>query len=48
MANGTDYAELQICYSANAEDMLLERRCLVENDTRAAGEQMEKKKYRLD
>ena len=36
MANGTDSAELQICYSADAQDMLLERPCLVENETEAA------------
>ena len=36
MANGTDSAELQVCNSANAQDMLFERQCLVENDTEAA------------
>ena len=36
MANGTDSAELQVCYSANVADLLLERPCLVENDTEAA------------
>ena len=36
MANGTDSAEPQVCYSANAQDMLLERQCLVENDTDAS------------
>ena len=36
MANGTDSAELQVWYSANIQDMLLERQGLVENDTEAA------------
>ena len=35
MANDTDSAELQVCYSANVQDLLLERQCLVENDTEA-------------
>ena len=36
MANGTDSAELQVCYSANAPDTLIGRQCLVENETEAA------------
>ena len=36
MANGTDSAELQVCYSATVQDMLLERQCLAKNDTEAA------------
>ena len=36
MTIGTDSAELQVCYCANSRDMLLERQCLVENDTEAA------------
>ena len=36
MANGTDSAELEVCYSANVKDILLERQCLVENDIEAA------------
>ena len=36
MANGTDSAELEVCYSANVKDVLLERQCLVENDIEAA------------
>ena len=31
MANGTDFAEVQVSYSANFEDMLFYRQRLVEN-----------------
>ena len=36
MANGINSAELLVRYSANVQDMLFERQCLVENDTSAA------------
>ena len=35
MANDIDSAELRVCCSANAQDMLFERQCLDENDTEA-------------
>ena len=41
IVNGTDSAELQVCYSANVRDMLLERQCLVENDTEAMNREKE-------
>ena len=36
MGNGPDSAELQVSYAANVQDMLLERQCLVKNDTEVA------------
>ena len=43
MANGTDSAELHVCYSEKVQDMLLERQRLVENDTEAKQRKEEKK-----